>query len=158
MVPLEEISSLVLTLSQQIERSGKWVMYIPPKNLPFITLEEMQFAEIEILRNVWDHHFAEDLKVLSSSEKVPHVNFKKCSSLRSLDPILIDGLWQIGRRLSLASTLFESKHQIILPKNDHVMDLIFDSYHKISGHAGREHVLSLVREKFWIIQASSVIR
>ena len=57
MVPLEEISSLVLTLSQQIERTcAVTYTYIPPKNLPFITLEEMQFAEIEILRNVQHHH------------------------------------------------------------------------------------------------------
>ena len=75
----------------------------------------------EISGLVQHHHFAEDLKALSSSEKIPHV--KKCTSLRSLDPILIDGLLRIGGGLSLASTPFESKHQIILPKNDHVTDL-----------------------------------
>lgn len=138
------------------KRSGKSVTYIPLKSLPFITLEEMQFAEIEILRNVQHHHFAKDLKALSSSNKVPHV--KKCSSLRSLDPILINGLLPICGRLSLASALFESKDQIIIPKNDHVTDLIVESYRKTSGHSGREHVLSLVREKLWIIQASSLIR
>ena len=110
----------------------------------------------EISGLVQHHHFAEDLKALSSSEKIPHV--KKCSSLRSLDPILIKGLLPICGRLSLASTLFESKHQIIIPKNDHVTDLIVESYRKTSGHSGREHVLSLVREKLWIIQASSPIR
>ena len=52
----------------------------------------------------------------------------------------------------------ESKHQIILPKKDHVTNLVAKYYHIISGHSGREYVLNLVRERFWIINASSVIR
>ena len=63
--------------------------------------------------------------------------------LRRLDPVLIDGLLRVGGTLGLASETFDSKHQIILPKNDHVSNLLVEHYHQISGHSGKEYVLSL---------------
>ena len=33
------------------------------------------------------------------------------------------------------------------------MDLIVRHYHFISGHLGKEHALSLIREKLWIVKA-----
>ena len=135
---------------------GQSTEFIPNKDLQFITVEEMKIAELAILKNVQRHHFPEEFKSLEKPENEAYV--KKSSSLRSLDPILVDGLIRIGGRLSLASTSFESKHQIILPKNDHVTNLVIESFHLVSGHSGREHVISLAREKFWIINASSVVR
>lgn len=44
---------------------------------------------------------------------------------------------------------------MILPKNKNVSSLIIDPYHKLSAHSGRQHVLSLIREKYWIINANS---
>ena len=55
-------------------------------------------------------------------------------------------------------TIFGAKHQIILPKTDHVTNLIVENYHLLSRHSVRKFVLSLAREKFWSINASSVIR
>ena len=37
-------------------------------------------------------------------------------------------------------------------------NLVVEYYHQISGHSGREYVISLAREKFWIVNASSVVR
>ena len=36
--------------------------------------------------------------------------------------------------------------------------LIIEHCHLVSEHSGREYVLSLLREKFWIVKASSAIR
>ena len=116
----------------------------------------MEIAELEILRNVQQFNFPDELELLSKSENGTQV--KKSSSLRSLDPILVNGVLRVGGRLSLASTAFEAKHQIILPKKDHVTNLVVEYYHQISGHSGREYVISLAREKFWIVNASSVVR
>lgn len=44
--------------------------------------------------------------------------------LRSLDPILVDGLLRVGGRLSLAPVPFNAKDQIILRKTDNVPKLI----------------------------------
>ena len=37
-------------------------------------------------------------------------------------------------------------------------NLVVEYYHQISGHSGREYVISLASEKFWIVNASSVVR
>ena len=87
---------------------------------------------------------------------MPHV--KKNSCLWRLDPVLIDGLLRVGGRLDLASEPFDSKHQIILPKNDHVSNLLVEHYHQISGHSGKEYVLSLLCERFWIVKAGSAVK
>ena len=120
-------------------------------------MEEMRAAELEILKCVQLHYFPEELQSLTKSGvDVAHV--KKSSGLRSLDPVLVDGLIRVGGRLGLAPASFASKHQIILPKSDHVSTLIIEHCHLVSGHSGREYVLSLLREKFWIVKASSAIR
>ena len=96
----------------------------------------MEKAELEILKCVQQHHFAEEVSSLtrSANEGMPHV--KKNSNLGRLDPVLVDGLLRIGSRLSLALIPFDAKHQIILPKNNHVSNLIVEYYHHISGHSG----------------------
>ena len=130
----------------------------PATPKPPITVQEIKTAELDILKCVQQHHFPEEFHSLtqSASNGVPHV--KKNSCLRRLDPVLIDGLLRVGGRLDLASEPFDSKHQIILPKNDHVSNLLVEHYHQISGHSGKEYVLSLLRERFWIVKAGSAVK
>ena len=120
-----------------------------------ITVDEMNATELEILKSVQKHHLPEEFYSLtkSASKGVPHVG--KSSCLRRLDPVLIDGLLRVGGRLSLASKPFDYQHQIILPKNDRVSNLLVEHYHQMSGNSGREYLLSLLRERFWAVKASS---
>ena len=69
-----------------------------------------------------------------------------------------DGLLPVGGRLTRAHISSDAKHQIIIPKDSHVSNLIIDHYHKLSGHSGRQHVLSMIRQKYWIIKANSAVR
>ncbi|XP_074624387.1 uncharacterized protein LOC141882335 [Acropora palmata] len=122
-----------------------------------INMEEMKAAELQILKCVQLHYFSEELQSLTKAGvDVAHV--KKTSGLRSLDQVLVDGLLRVGGRLDLAPASFDSKHQIILPKSDHVSTLIIEHCDLISGHSGREYVLSLLRKKIWIVKASSAVR
>ena len=114
-----------------------------------ISMEEMRAAELEILKCVQVHYFPEELQSLKKPG-VYAAHVKKTSSLRSLDPVLVDGLIRIGGRLGSAPASFDSKHQIILPTSDHVSTLIIEHCHLISGHSGREYVLSLLRETGFI--------
>ena len=117
----------------------------------YITVEEMERAEREILKHVKRRAFPEELNH-------PEKPVKKRSLLYKLDPIIIDEFLCVGGRLRKASLPLESKNQIILPKEDHITRLIIDDYHRICGHSGREHVLALIREKFWITQGSSTVK
>ena len=117
----------------------------------YITLEEIEKAEREILRHVQRRAFPEEFNH-------PEKPLKKSSRLYKLDPIVINGLLHVDGRLRKASLPMESKHQIILPKEDHVTRVTIDDYRRACGHSGREHVLASVRQKFWITQGSSTVR
>ena len=125
----------------------------------------MRDAEVSIIKRVQEGHFREEIESLAAiknheenSSPRPKPNcVKKSSSVFGLDPVLIDGILRVGGRLRRASLPQDAKHQIILPKNHHVTNLIIRHYHLMCGHSGREYVLSLVRGKFWVIHANSVV-
>ena len=52
----------------------------------------------------------------------------------------------------------ENKHPAIIPKETPISKLIARYYHHLAGHSGLEHVLSLIRERFWIIGTRSILK
>ena len=119
-----------------------------------ISVEEMRAAELEILKAIQRHHFPEERRSLTRCGST----VKKSSCLQSLDPILVYSLLRVKGRLRPAQASFDSKNQIILPKNDHVSNLLIEHFHLISGHSSREYILSLLRERFWVIKGSCAVR
>ena len=111
-----------------------------------INMEEMKASELQILKFIQLHYFPDELQSLAKAG-VDGAHVKKTSGLRSLDPVLVNGLLRVGGRLGLVPASFDFKYQIILPKSDHVSTLIIEHCHLVSGHSGREFVLSLLREK-----------
>ena len=69
-----------------------------------------------------------------------------------------NGLLRVRGRLHNADIPEESKHSIILPRKSHVTTLIIRNAHERRGHAGRGHVLTLLRQKYWIVRANSAVR
>ncbi len=65
---------------------------------------------------------------------------------------------RVGGRLSKAALPAEAKHPVILSKDLHVSTLIMHHIHLELGHAGRNHMLSSLRRKYWIINANSAAR
>ena len=122
----------------------------PPSPL---NVQEMENAQKEVLKYVQRQHFQEEVAHLARGSEV-----KKSSALARLSPMLMDGLLIVGGRLRHASIPDEAKHQIILPKDSLVTNLIIRHYHHESGHSGRGYVLSLVRRKFWVIKGNSAVR
>lgn len=50
------------------------------------------------------------------------------------------------------------KESVILPKEDFVTTLIVYDYQSICNHSSNEHILTLICEKFWILQRSSTVK
>ncbi|XP_022788132.1 uncharacterized protein LOC111328047 [Stylophora pistillata] len=119
-----------------------------------ITLEEMENAEKATLKNVQQEAFPEEFNELNKFSGSKRV--KRSSCLFKLDPILEDGLLRVGGRLARARFSYNAMHQLILAKKNHVSSLTIDYFHKLSGHLGR-HVLSMIRQKYWIIQGNSMV-
>jgi len=128
-------------------------------------VDEINRAEKEVLKFVQRQSFEEEMSRLeqkgagNSSKccKEQESLVKKTSAIYKLAPMKIDGLLYVGGRLTQASIPNAAKHQLILPKKHHV-DLIVCHYHLKSGHSGLEHVLSLIRERFWILIARTAVK
>ena len=132
-----------------------------------ITVEEMKKAEKEILMHVQKESFKEEITTLKfasakaeleGTTKPRKSQVKKSSKIFKLDPQLTDGLLRVGGRLEKAPLQLDAKHPIILPASHHVVRLIIEFYHHASGHSGTEHVLSMIRERFWIIKARAAVK
>ena len=128
----------------------------------------MKTAEVEIFKHVQKQSFVEELRLTQNEKKErcdPPVAkrmktrvVKKSSPIYKFNPVIVNGLLCVVGRLSRAPIQEESKHPLILPKRRHVVDLIVRHYHLISGHSGKDHVLSLIREKLWIVNARVTVR
>ena len=65
---------------------------------------------------------------------------------------------RVGGRLRRADLPHETKHPAILPWKSHVTTLLIRHAHKRLGHAGHGHVISNLREKYWIIKVNTAVR
>ena len=51
-----------------------------------------------------------------------------------------------------------TKHQIILPGNHHVTRILIKAYHETNAHMGAHHILSLMRQKYWVLPGLKSIK
>ena len=134
----------------------RFVEYIKNKNpLPKprgIGIVEMRNSTQKIVQLVQRQHFPEEIDSLSSGRQV-----KGHSKLANLSPVLIEGTIRVGGRIRHASIPFDVVHPMLLPKEHPITTSIVRYYHKTFGHAGREHVLAAICQKFWILQARSLV-
>ncbi|XP_068242326.1 uncharacterized protein [Palaemon carinicauda] len=84
----------------------------------------------------------------------------KSSPIYKLDPFLDseDGLFRVGGRIRRSDIPQSAKHPILLPKKHHVTTLLIQHEHELLAHSGRNHVLSNLRQKYWIINANATVR
>ena len=127
-----------------------------------ITTEELNHAEVEILKHVQSRCFKEEHNCLKEEDQQAPSSrqnmVKKSSNIFKLDPFLSQGLIRVGGRLQRAPINNDAMHPVILPKKHHVVKLIIQYYHLISGHSGLEYTRSLTRQKYWIINGRSTVR
>jgi hypothetical protein len=119
-----------------------------------LSVSEVKCAEIEIVKYVQRNNFPEEIHDLNRGQYV-----KKTSSIKSVEPLMnSDGLLCVGGRLNNAPISVEAKHQLIIPKDIPIVTLIIRHHHACLGHSGKEHVLSDLRQKYWIISARRTIK
>ena len=85
----------------------------------------------------------------------------KKSPIYILKPFLDEeGILRVGGRLKNAPVPEKAQHPIILPKNHHhVSRLVARRAHEFqSGYSVKEYVLSLIRQKFWIVGARPLVK
>jgi hypothetical protein len=82
----------------------------------------------------------------------------KSSPIFRLDPFLADGILRVGGRLANANLPLEVKHPILLPQKSHLTTLVIRDIHQQLAHAGRNHVIAQLREKYWIVAINAAVR
>ena len=120
-----------------------------------LTTEEIQAAERAVLRYEQRKYFAKELVELRSGA------VSTGSPLKNLEPILsdTDGLLRIGSRLRHAPIADEAKQPVIIPRDSRIAELIVEHVHCFeSGHSGKEHVLSLIRQRYWIPRGRALVK
>ena len=117
-------------------------------NITPLSVTEVNEAEGEIVKFIQKQIFKGELLALSQINPT-----KKSSSIYKLSPVLENGLKRVGGCLHQAPIESDAKHPVILPRKHHIVKLIINYYHRTSGHSGVEYMLSLIREKFWIVGA-----
>ncbi|XP_018398110.1 PREDICTED: uncharacterized protein LOC108776097 [Cyphomyrmex costatus] len=81
------------------------------------------------------------------------------SPLVSLSPFLDDqGLLRVGGRLKNSQLTYDACHQILLPKNHRLTQLIIQQEHVRGLHAGLQGTIAAVRRRFWPLSVRSITR
>ena len=117
----------------------------------YLQPEEYQEATECLLQQAQQDAFADEIKQLKDGK---HINVK--SSLLPLMPFFDGRHLRVGGRIHKAQVPLEAKHQLILPEKHHVTKLSVEEFHISNGHCGREHLISLLRQKYWPINARKV--
>ena len=131
--------------------------------LRYLSVDEIQCAEEVLIQRVQSEAFTEEIRALTklskpvpkSQRSVKHRKngISKNSPLIPLNPKLSKGLLRVGGCLQNADISNESKHQLILPRHHHIIELILRHVHQ-----GRNHVLAGLRQKYWVIKAGVAVK
>ena len=117
-----------------------------------------KFKEIQdsgaLLFHLAQHEvYMKEIFSLSSKQTVD-----KSSNILLLTPFLDQNNYLcVGGRLKHANIPSNSKNQIILSKDHYLSHLLIKEIHRQNAYVGREHTLSLLRKRFWIVALSDCI-
>ena len=114
---------------------------------------DLENATIAIVKLAQREVFRDEIKALENQKMI-----KNSSDIVRLNPVLKDGVLRVGGRLSEAPVSFDAKFPMIVPTKHHITRLLILSYHQRLAHAGQDHILACLREKFWIPKGRSVVR
>ena len=117
-----------------------------------MSVEDLEQAEITIIKHIQEENFPEEIRRLKKGEAV-----QKRSHIRELNPTINQqGILCVGGRLRFLKDKEQVKHPWILPKT-YLSRIIVREYHQ-KAHQGTEWTLALLREKYWIVRARSIIK
>ena len=119
-----------------------------------LDLLELQAAETAIIKSVQHQYFKGEVGALKSTKPVVK------SLTYILEPFLDkEGILRVGGRLKNAPLPEKAQHTIVLPKKHHISRLVVRRAHEFqSGHSRKEYILSLIRQKFWIVGARPLVK
>ena len=122
-------------------------------------MKELEAAELEAVRVAQQEYYGPEvlekiqrLGLGRALEKLKGEDLKRTKAVMNLLPYIDqDGILRVGGRLHRSDLPFNAMHQMILPKRHHFTKLVIEKVHQSHGHVGHNWVLSVVLEKYWIV-------
>ena len=118
-----------------------------------LTPADIEKSVQNICKIVQNELFPSTINLLTNKQQLPSND-----PLLPLRPVILNKLLCVGGRLKNANIPTKSTHQIILSAKHHASKLILSDIHRENFHTGREHTLSLSRQKYWIIRGKNLSR
>lgn len=162
-VTLLNLESQNNTLLEMFSRCSRWLkllnvmVYILRflKKAPInqrISADDLNSAEIYVVKVLQSYFFSEDI------EKIKN-NLVCSPSLKKLCPFLDEnGILRVGGRICNSDLSFAQQHPILLSAKHHAIGLIVDHLHIKNFHTGPHLLMSLLRQKFWVLGARNLVR
>ncbi|GAA54824.1 hypothetical protein CLF_105559 [Clonorchis sinensis] len=123
-----------------------------------LRLDELNEAERSVLRYVQLKTFPSELSTTSKLDSKTCKGLCRKSPICKLHPIVLNGLLCVGGRLGNSTLPEFTKHPIILPGDHPVTRSIINHYHEFEGHMGTSHTLAAIRQRYWILGATTAVK
>lgn len=124
------------------------------RNSTPISADEMKSAELAIIKIVQGVSFDGEINNLKKKKEI-----KINSNILNLSVFLDKaGILRVGGRLRNADMEFDRKHQILLPRNNSVTNLIIRHFHLLCLHGGPKATETILRQKFWVVNSKTEIK
>ncbi|XP_070526460.1 uncharacterized protein [Cardiocondyla obscurior] len=119
-----------------------------------ISPTEMRRALIIIVKSVQRRSFCEEYELLKNK-----IELRNTSAIRSLTPFYDDdGIIRVGGRIKRSAIPYDARHPMLLPRGHVLTTRVVQREHEKTLHAGIQATLAAVRQRFWPIAASLVVR
>ncbi|XP_062707837.1 uncharacterized protein LOC134288109 [Aedes albopictus] len=129
-----------------------------------LSQEDFEAAERSLWKIIQLQEFPHEIFVLRRNAILPmneRVRLEKSSSLSKSSPFIDDdGILRVQSRIDPAAAYyaFNFRNPIILPKHNHVTDLLVLHYHQKFGHANVEIVVNELRQRYYITRLRTVVK
>ena len=118
-----------------------------------LTPEHLREAERAIMVHVQQKAFPQEIADLRTKGRVSH-----SSRLARLSPELRNGLIVSTGRLRNANLPRVTVAPVVLPNDHHVVEVLTRHLHLETAHAGRDHVLAELRQRYWVVGATTLVK
>ncbi len=140
-------------LARVTARIRRLFLKLIPKTKALL-VKEIEEEKIYWIKFAQESIFHTEIKALKEKKPLP-----SRSRLLTLNPFLDKNeILRVGGRLKEAMVEYDSKHQIIIPKESHIAKLIINDAHLITKHGGAQLTTTYTRTQYWIIDARNTVK
>ena len=117
------------------------------------SIQELNAADSALVCNIQEQDFEEEIQRLMSLRPI-----KSSSKIIQLNPLFDEqSILHVGGRIRNSGIKEHAMHSKILPAG-RFSELFVQKIPIESAHAGTSHILALLRQKFWLLRAVSLLK